>query len=276
MALKTWPRSCTLLAPGNPGCPGPPARLDPSRVRADRIRAGAPADDSDPAVVAAVEERLVLPVARDLSVRRLRELVQRQLDSLARKPPRTDAKSRPGTPLQARARRTWYTISALSMRICRTPDAVACRKTLDAHARAAQGVRGSPPYRHAPYMAGARPDAAALGRNTSPKTAHVTVVARSVRSPSVPFSTGALQRRLGLRPRSCGGAGGGRWMGRRRSRPPTFAKLLQQLVVTPPRWGCRRRPAACSTSRSTHVERTSSSPSPGAANWSASASGWPC
>ena len=110
-------------------------RLDWPRARAIAAELGRPADDSDPAVVAAVE-RAVLPIAAELSVRRLRELVQRELVALdeaavdrRRKQARDAA--------DVKVRRVGNGMSELSM-LMPPPDAVACRKTLDTHARAAR------------------------------------------------------------------------------------------------------------------------------------------
>lgn len=53
-------------------------RLDWPRARAIAAELGRPADETDPVIVAAVEAA-VLPVATELSVRQLRELVRREL-----------------------------------------------------------------------------------------------------------------------------------------------------------------------------------------------------
>ena len=148
-------------------------RLDPSRVRAIAAELGRPADDSDPAVVAAVEAA-VLPVASDLSVRRLRELVQRELvarDEAAEDRRRKQARDA----ADVKVRRIGNGMSELSMRMPHH-DAVACRKTLDAHARAAQGSGDRRPIGMLRVGAGVdlmlRP-----WLEQPPVTAHVTVVA---------------------------------------------------------------------------------------------------
>ncbi|TKJ25741.1 HNH endonuclease signature motif containing protein [Blastococcus sp. CCUG 61487] len=110
-------------------------RLDWSRARAIAAELGRPADDSDPAVVAAVEAA-VLPVATDLSVRQLRELVRRELMA------RDEAAHERRRKLKRRAadvevRRTGDGMSELTMRMPHS-EAVACRRTLDAHAHAAR------------------------------------------------------------------------------------------------------------------------------------------
>lgn len=148
-------------------------RLDPSRVRAIAAELGRPADDSDPAVIAAVEAA-VLPVAKDLSVRRLRELVQRELvalDSAAEDRRRKQARDA----ADVKVRRVGNGMSELSMRMSHH-DAVACRKTLDAHARRAQESGDRRPVGMLRVGAGIdlmlRP-----WLEQPPVTAHVTVIA---------------------------------------------------------------------------------------------------
>ena len=148
-------------------------RLDWPRARAIAAELGRPADDSDPAVVAAVE-RAVLPVATELSVRRLRELVQRELvalDEAAEDRRRKQARDA----ADVKVRRVGNGMSELSMLMSHT-DAVACRTTLDAHARAAQGTGDRRPIGMLRVGAGIdlmlRP-----WQEQPPVTAHVTVVA---------------------------------------------------------------------------------------------------
>ena len=110
-------------------------RLDWPRARAIAAELGRPADDSDPAVVAAVE-RAVLPLATELSIRRLRERVQRELVALdSDAEDRRRKQARDGA--DVKVRRVGNGMSELSMRMPHH-DAVACRKTLDARAHAAQ------------------------------------------------------------------------------------------------------------------------------------------
>lgn len=148
-------------------------RLDWPRARAIAAELGRPADGSDPAVVAAVE-RAVLPVATGLSVRRLREQVQRELVAL-------DAAAEDRRRRLARqaadvgVRRIGNGMSELSM-VMSHPDAVACRKTLDVHARAARDAGDRRPIGMLRVGAGIdlllRP-----WQERPPVTAHVTVVA---------------------------------------------------------------------------------------------------
>jgi hypothetical protein len=148
-------------------------RLDWPRARAIASELGRPADDSDPAVVAEVEAA-VLPVATDLSVRRLRELVQRELvarDGAAAERRRKQARD----VADVKVRRVGNGMSELSL-LMSHPDAVACRKTLDAHARGAQEAGDRRPIGMLRVGAGLdlmlRP-----WQEQPPVTAHVTVVA---------------------------------------------------------------------------------------------------
>jgi Domain of unknown function (DUF222) len=148
-------------------------RLDLSRVRAIAAELGRPADDSDPAVVAAVE-RAVLPIATELSVRRLRERVHSELvalDEAAQDRRRKQARDA----ADVTVRRLGNGMSELSMRMPH-PEAVACRKTLDAHARTAQKAGDRRPIGLLRVGAGVdliqRP-----WQEQPPVTAHVTVVA---------------------------------------------------------------------------------------------------
>ncbi len=148
-------------------------RLDWPRARAMAAELGRPADDSDPAVVAAVE-RAVLPIATELSVRRLRERVRQELVALD-----ADAEDRRRKNAQDGAdvtvRRVGNGMSELNMRMSHS-DAVACRKTLNAHARAAQERGDRRPVGVLRVGAGIdlmlRP-----WQEQPPVTAHVTVVA---------------------------------------------------------------------------------------------------
>ncbi len=148
-------------------------RLDWPRARAITTELGRPADDSDPAVIAGVEAA-VLPVASELSVRRLRELVQRELvarDAAAAERRRTQARDA----ADVKIRRIGNGMSELSM-LMPHPDAVACRRTLDAHARAAQEAGDRRPLGMLRVGAGIdlvlRP-----WQEQPPVTAHVTVIA---------------------------------------------------------------------------------------------------
>ncbi|MGY2128447.1 DUF222 domain-containing protein [Blastococcus sp. SYSU DS0617] len=148
-------------------------RLDWPRARAIAAELGRPADDSDPAVVAAVE-RAVLPIATQLSVRRLRERIHRELVAL-------DAEATDRRRWQAQqaadvtVRRIGNGMSELSM-LMPHPDAVACRKTLGAHARAAQEAGDRRPIGMLRVGAGIdlmlRP-----WQERPPVAAHVTVIA---------------------------------------------------------------------------------------------------
>lgn len=148
-------------------------RLDLSRVRAIAAELGRPADDSDPAVIAAVEAA-VLPQAHDASVRKLRDLVQAELvarDSAAVDRRRKQARDA----ADVKVRRIGNGMSELSM-LMSHHDAVACRKTLDAHARVAQDAGDRRPVGMLRVGAGIerilRP-----WQEQPPVTAHVTVVA---------------------------------------------------------------------------------------------------
>nr|CAA9317192.1 MAG: hypothetical protein AVDCRST_MAG46-589 [uncultured Nocardioidaceae bacterium] len=148
-------------------------RLDWPRARAIAAELGRPADDCEPAVVAAVE-RAVLPVATELSVRRLRELVQRELvalDQAAADRRRKQARDA----ADVKVRRVGNGMSELSM-LMSHHDAVACRKTLDGHARGAQMAGDRRPIGMLRVGAGIdlmlRP-----WQEQPPVTAHVTVVA---------------------------------------------------------------------------------------------------
>lgn len=147
-------------------------RLDWPRARAMAAELGRPADDSDPAVVAAVE-RAVLPIATELSVRRLRERIQRELvalDEAAEDRRRTQARDA----ADVKIRRVGNGMSELSLLMSHT-DAVACRKTLDGHARVAQEAGDRRPIGRLRVGAGIdlmlRP-----WQEQPPVTAHVTVV----------------------------------------------------------------------------------------------------
>jgi hypothetical protein len=110
-------------------------RLDWPRARAIAAELARPADDSDPAVVHAVEAA-VLPVANDLSVRRLRELVRYELaarDSEATERRRKQARDA----ADVQVRRVGNGMSELTMRMPH-PEALACRQALDTHAQAAR------------------------------------------------------------------------------------------------------------------------------------------
>jgi hypothetical protein len=148
-------------------------RLDWPRARAMAAELGRPADDSDPAVIAAVE-RAVLPIATELSVRRLRERVQRELvarDAAAEERRRKQARDAADVTI----RRIGNGMSELSLRMPH-PEAVACRKTLDAHAHDAQEAGDRRPVGLLRVGAGIdlilRP-----WQQQPPVSAHVTVVA---------------------------------------------------------------------------------------------------
>jgi hypothetical protein len=148
-------------------------RLDWPRARAIAAELGRPADDSDPAVVADVEAA-VLPVAHEVSVRRLRELVQREL--AARDEAATDRRRKQARDAaDVKVRRLGNGMSELSM-LMSHHDAVACRKSLDAHARAAQDAGDRRPIGMLRVGAGidlmVRP-----WQEQPPVTAHVTVIA---------------------------------------------------------------------------------------------------
>ncbi len=148
-------------------------RLDWPRARAIAAELGRPADDSDPAVIAAVEAA-VLPVAADVSVRRLRELVRYELaarDSEATERRRKQAEDA----ADVKVRRIGNGMSELSMLMSHTA-AVACRKTLDAHARATHDAGDRRPIGMLRVGAGIdlilRP-----WQEQPPVTAHLTVLA---------------------------------------------------------------------------------------------------
>jgi hypothetical protein len=148
-------------------------RLDWPRARAMAAELGRPADGSDPAVIAAVE-RAVLPVATELSVRRLRERVQRELVALDQAAvDRRQKQARDAA--DVKIRRVGNGMSELSM-LMPHPEAVACRKTLDGQARAAQEAGDRRPLGMLRVGAGIdlmlRP-----WQEQPPVTAHVTVVA---------------------------------------------------------------------------------------------------
>ena len=148
-------------------------RLDWPRARAIAAELGRPADDSDPAVVAAVE-RAVLPIATDLSVRRLRERIQQELTALDEAAAdRRRKQARDGA--DVKVRRIGNGMSELSMRMPH-PEAAACRKALDGHARAAREAGDRRPIGMLRVGAGIdlmlRP-----WQEQPPVTAHVTVVA---------------------------------------------------------------------------------------------------
>ncbi|RBY79406.1 HNH endonuclease [Blastococcus sp. TF02-09] len=148
-------------------------RLDWSRARAIAAELGRPADDRDPAVVAAVE-RAVLPIATELSVRRLRERIQRELvalDETAEDRRREEARKA----ADVTVRRVGNGMSELVLRMPHQ-DAVACRSTLDTHAHSARDAGDRRPIGMLRVGAGIdlmlRP-----WQERPPVTAHVTVVA---------------------------------------------------------------------------------------------------
>jgi hypothetical protein len=148
-------------------------RLDWPRARAIAAELGRPADGSDPAVVAAVEQA-VLPIATELSVRRLRERVQRALVALdAAAVDRRREQARDAA--DVKVRRVGNGMSELSM-LMSHHDAVACRTTLDAHAR---GARESGDRRPIGMLrVGAGIDLMLrTWQEQPPVTAHVTVIA---------------------------------------------------------------------------------------------------
>ena len=148
-------------------------RLDWPRARAIAAELGRPADDSDPAVVAAVEVA-VLPLARQLSVRTLRELVHAELvarDSAAVDRRREQARNA----ADVKIRRIGSGMSELSM-LMRHHDAVACRNTLDTRARAAKDAGDRRPI--GMLRVGAGIDLVLRSwEEHPPVTAHVTVIA---------------------------------------------------------------------------------------------------
>lgn len=148
-------------------------RLDWPRARAIAAELGRPADDSDPAVVAAVEQ-VVLPVATELSVRRLRERVHRELvarDADAQDRRRKQARNAADVTI----RRIGNGMSELSMRMPH-PAALACRKTLDAHAHAARDAGDRRPIGR--LRVGAGIDLMLRPWEDQPSVAaHVTVIA---------------------------------------------------------------------------------------------------
>ncbi|RBY79089.1 HNH endonuclease [Blastococcus sp. TF02-09] len=158
------PLTCRELAAG---------RLDWPRARAIAAELGRPADGSDPAVVEAVEAA-VLPVAADLSIRRLRELVHREL--VARDTEANDRRRK-----QARdaadvtVRRIGIGMSELRLRM-QHQEAVACRRTLDAHARTVKDAGDRRPI--GVLRVGAGLDRMLRPWQEQPRvTAHLTVVA---------------------------------------------------------------------------------------------------
>ncbi|MDT0276132.1 DUF222 domain-containing protein [Blastococcus goldschmidtiae] len=239
-------------------------RLDWPRARAIAAELGRPADDSDPAVVAAVE-RAVLPIVTELSVRRLRERVHRELVAL-------NAGAVDRRLKQARlaadvgVRRIGNGMSELSMRMPH-PEAVACRKTLDAHARAAQEAGDRRPIGMLRVGAGIdlilRP-----WQEQPPVTAHVTVIAplEALRVGAFLDAGSALPAAFVPDPAP---APVGEWTAKR-SPPPTCVSCSSSWTPCA-RAGCRRRPAARSTSPSP-TRAAGSSRSPAAGTWNAS---WP-
>ncbi|MGY1752472.1 DUF222 domain-containing protein [Blastococcus sp. SYSU D01042] len=147
--------------------------LDWPRARAIAAELGRPADDSDPAVVAAVEAA-VLPVAGGQSIRGLRERVHRELaarDQAAADRRRKQARQAADVTI----RRIGNGMSELALRMPH-PEAVACRRTLDAHARTAQAAGDRRPIGVLRVSAGLdlllRP-----WQQQPPVTAHLTVIA---------------------------------------------------------------------------------------------------
>ena len=149
-------------------------RVDWSRARAIAAELGRPADDTDPAVIAAVEAA-VLPLAAELPVRRLRELVRRELTA-------RDAAAADRRREQARraadvsVRPVGDGMGELRM-LMPHPEALACRDAVDAHARAAQQAGDQRPL--GMLRAGAAADLILRPWDESrpPVTAHLTVVA---------------------------------------------------------------------------------------------------
>ncbi len=148
-------------------------RLDWPRARAIAAELSRPADDTDPAIVAAVEAA-VLPVATELSVRQLRELVRRELTA-------RDAAAADRRREQARraadvgVRTVGNGMSELTM-LMPHPEARACRQALDAHAREVQAAGDRRPI--GLLRVGAGIDLILRPWHEQPAvTAHLTVIA---------------------------------------------------------------------------------------------------
>ncbi|SOC50965.1 protein of unknown function [Blastococcus aggregatus] len=148
-------------------------RLDWPRARGIAAELGRPADGTDPSAVAAVEAA-VLPVATELSVRQLRELVRREL--VARDAAAVDRRRKEARDAaDVKVRPVGNGMSELSM-LMPHPEALACRQTLDAHAHAAREAGDRRPI--GMLRVGAGIDLLLRPWEQQPSvTAHLTVIA---------------------------------------------------------------------------------------------------